>query len=191
MLSHVQLFATPWIAAHQASLSITKSQRLLKLMSIESVIPSKHLILCCPILLCLQTFPASRSFQMSKLFASCGQSTGVSASASVLQMNIQDWFPLGLTGWISLQSKGLSRKWKIFNLRSYISIFEWIGASVIDNYLCGSLYCADFSKQTQYFKIKHTKLCLECPFPSPITWYPKFYLNYFCITWWHIICILS
>ena len=139
----------------------------------------------------LQSFPASGSFPMSQFFASCSPSIGVSASASVLQMNIQDWFPLGLTGWISLQSKGLSRKWKIFNLRSYISIFEWIGASVIDNYLCGSLYCADFSKQTQYFKIKHTKLCLECPFPSPITWYPKFYLNYFCITWWHIICILS
>ena len=58
---------------------------------------------------CLQSFPAWRSFPMSQLFASGGQSTGVSASASVLPMNIQDWFPLGLTGWISLQSKGLSR----------------------------------------------------------------------------------
>ena len=57
----------------------------------------------------LQSFPASGSFQMSQLFASCGQSIGVSASTSVLPMNTQDWFPLGWTGWISLQSKGLSR----------------------------------------------------------------------------------
>ena len=58
---------------------------------------------------CPQSFPASGSFQMNQLFASGGQSTGVSASASVLPMNIQDWFPLGWTGWISLQSKGFSR----------------------------------------------------------------------------------
>ena len=58
---------------------------------------------------CLQSFPASGSFQMSQFFPSGGQSIGVSASASVLPMNIQDWFPLGLTGWISLLSKGLSR----------------------------------------------------------------------------------
>ena len=58
---------------------------------------------------CLQSFPASGSFLMSQLFTSGGQSIGVSASASVLPMNIQDWFPLGLTGFISLQSKGLSR----------------------------------------------------------------------------------
>ena len=62
-----------------------------------------------PFSLCLQSFPASGSFPMSQLFASGGQSIGVSASASVLPMNIQDWFPLGWTGWISLQSKGLSR----------------------------------------------------------------------------------
>ena len=58
---------------------------------------------------CPQSFPASGSFQMSQLSTSGGQSIGVSASASVLPMNIQDWFPLGLAGWISLQSKGLSR----------------------------------------------------------------------------------
>ena len=68
--------------------------------TISSVVPfSSH----------LQSFPASGSFQMSQFFTSGGQSIGVSASASVLPMNIQDWFPLGLTGWISLQSKGLSR----------------------------------------------------------------------------------
>ena len=85
------------------------SQSLLKLKSIESVMPSNHLIPCHPLLLLHQSFPASRSFPVSQFFASGGQSIGVLASASVLLMNIQDWFPLGLTGWISLQSKGLSR----------------------------------------------------------------------------------
>ena len=108
-LSRVRLFATPWITAHQASLSITNSRSSLTLTSIELMMPSSHLILCCPLLLCLLSFPASGSFQMSQFFASGGQSIGVSASASVLPVNIQDWFPLGLTGWISLQSKGLSR----------------------------------------------------------------------------------
>ena len=68
-----------------------------------------HFILCHPFSSCLQSFPASGSFQISQFFTSGGQSIGVSASASVLPMNIQDWFPLGWTGWISLLSKGLSR----------------------------------------------------------------------------------
>ena len=80
-----------------------------KLMSIELVMPSKHLILCCPLLLLPSVFPRSGSFPVSQLFTSGGQSIRVSASPSVLPMNIQDWFPLGWTGWISLQSKGLSR----------------------------------------------------------------------------------
>ena len=105
-LSCVRLFATPWTAACQASLFITNSWSLLKFMSIESVIPSNHLILCHPFSCCLQSFPASGSFPVNRLFASGGQSIGTSASASVLPMNIQDWFPLGLTGLISLQSKG-------------------------------------------------------------------------------------
>ena len=107
-LSHVQLFATPWTAACRASLSFTISWSLLKLMSIESVMPSNHLILCAPFSSCLQSFPASGSFLMSQLFASGGQSIGASASASVFPLNIQDWFSLGLTGLILL-SKGLSR----------------------------------------------------------------------------------
>ena len=74
-----------------------------------SVIPSNHLILCRPFFSCPQSFPASRSSLMSRLFALGGQSIGTSASASVLPMNIQDWFSLGLTGLISLQSKGLTR----------------------------------------------------------------------------------
>ena len=108
-LSHVQLFATSWTAAHQASLSITNSQSLLKLMSIESVMPSNHLILCCHLLLFPSIFTDIRLFPMSQFFPSGGQSIGVPASASILPMNIQCWFPLGLTGWISLQSKGHSR----------------------------------------------------------------------------------
>ena len=111
LLSRVWLSVTPkfWTAEHQDSLSITNSQSLLKLISIESVMQSKHLILCRPFSSCLQSFPESGSFPMSQFFESGGQSIGVSASTSVLPMNIQDWFPLGLTGLISLQSKGLSR----------------------------------------------------------------------------------
>ena len=107
MLSRVQLFANPWITAHQASLSITKSCSSLKLMSIELVMPSNHLILCRPLLPPL-SFPASGSFPMSQIFASGGQSIGVSVSTSLLSMNTKDWSPLQWTGWISLQSKGLS-----------------------------------------------------------------------------------
>ena len=107
-LSRLRLFATLWTAAHQASLSITNSQSLLKLTSIELVMPSNHLFLCC-FFSCLQSFPASGSFPVSQFFSSGRQSIGVSASVSVLPMNNQDWFPLGWTGWISLQSKGLSR----------------------------------------------------------------------------------
>jgi len=108
-LSRVWLFVTPWIAAHQASLSITNSRSSLRLTSIKLGITSSHLILCCPLLLCPQSFPASESFPMSQLFTWGGQSIGVSALASFLPMNTQDWSPLGWTGWISLQSKGLSR----------------------------------------------------------------------------------
>ena len=101
LLSRVQLFAIPWIAARQASLSITNSQSSCKLMSIELVLPSNHLILCRPLLLRPQSFSASGSFQMTQLFASGSQSIGVSASTPVLSMNIQDWCPLGM-GWLNL-----------------------------------------------------------------------------------------
>ena len=98
----------PWTAAHQASLSITNSLSLLKRMSSSwwyhppissSVSPFS----------CLQFFPAAGSFPVSQFFTWGGQRIGVSASASVLPMNTQDWFPLGWTGWISSLSKGLSR----------------------------------------------------------------------------------
>ena len=88
-------------------LSFTISQSLLKLTSIELVMPSSHLVLCSPLLLLPSVFPSIRAFLVSWLFTSGGQS--IDASASVLPMNIHDWSPLGLTGLISLQSKGLSR----------------------------------------------------------------------------------
>ena len=103
-LSHVS--ATPWTAAHQASLFITNTQGLLRLMSIETVMPSNDHSLCHPLLLLPSIFPSIRVFSNDWFFTSGGKSIGVSASASVLSMNIQDWFPLGLTGLI-LQSKGL------------------------------------------------------------------------------------
>ena len=112
LLSHfsrVWLFVTPWTAASQASLSNTNSQSLLKLMSIESVMPSTISSSVVPFSSCPKSFPASGSFQMGQLFTSGGQSMGVSASTTVLPMNTQDWSALGWTGWISLQSKGLSR----------------------------------------------------------------------------------
>ena len=108
-LSWVRLFVTLWTTAHQASLSITDSQSLLKLMSIESVMPSNHLILCCPLLFLLSIFPSIRVFSNESVLCIRWRSIGVSASASVLPMYIQDWLPLGWTGWISLQSKGLPR----------------------------------------------------------------------------------
>ena len=107
-LSSAQLFAAPWTAAHQASLSSAISPSSLKLKFIESVMPSNRLILCHTLVLLPSIFPASVSFPMSLLFTSGGQSFRASSSASVLPMNIQGWFPLELTGLISLQSKGIS-----------------------------------------------------------------------------------
>ena len=109
LLSHVRFFVTPWTTADQASLSITNSQ------SPPDPCPLSwwcHPTVSSSVVLfssCLQSFPASRSFQMSQPFTSGGQSIGVSASTSVLPMSTQDWSPLRWTGWVSLQSKGLSR----------------------------------------------------------------------------------
>ena len=105
----IPVFVTSWTAAPQAPLSFTMCYRLLKFMSNESVILSNHLILCHPHHLLPSIAPSIRVFSMSWLFSSGGQSIEASALASVLPMNIQNWFPLGLTGLISLQSKGLSR----------------------------------------------------------------------------------
>ena len=131
-LSRVQLFATLWTMARQASLSITNSQSFLKLMSIKSVTPSNHLILCCPLSSHLQSFPASRSFPMSQFFASGGQSIGVSASTSFLPMSIQDWFPLGWTDWISLQSSP-TPQFKSINSSELIFVYSPSLTSIHDH----------------------------------------------------------
>ena len=108
LLSRVQLFAAPWTTAPQACLSPAPGV-LPKLMSVKWVMPSTISSSVIPFSSCLQSFPALGSFQMSQFFTSGGQSIGISASTSVLPTNIQEWFPLRWTGWISLQSKGLSR----------------------------------------------------------------------------------
>ena len=108
LLSCVQLFDTPQAAARQIPLSITNSRSMLKLMFINSVMPSNHLIFWHPLLLPLQPFPASGSFLMSRLFAIRWPKYW-SFSFSISPSNSQGWFPLRLTGWISLKSKGLSR----------------------------------------------------------------------------------
>ena len=99
VLSRLQLFATHGLQALQAPLFFTISWSLLKLMFIESMMPSTHLILCCPFPSYPQYFPESECFPISWLFTSHGWSIRASASVSVFSMNIQDWLPLGLTGW--------------------------------------------------------------------------------------------
>ena len=102
LLSRVWLFLTPWAAACQASLSNTKSWSLPKLMPIELVIPSNHLILCCPLLLLPSIFPSIRVFSNESALRIRWQSIEVSTSTSDLPMNTQDWSALGWTGWTSL-----------------------------------------------------------------------------------------
>ena len=137
LLSRVQLFATPWTAAHQASLSFTIFQSLLNFMFTESVMPSNHLSSVVPFSFCLQSFPASGSFLMSWLFASGGQS---SSSITILLINIQDWFPLGWTGWISLQSKGLSR------------VFSSITVQKLNSLALSFLYSPTLTSVCNYWK---------------------------------------
>ena len=116
LLSCVWLFVTPWTVAHQASLSVTNSwsssSRWCHPIISSSVVPFS----------CLQSFSALGSFLMSQPFTSGGQITGASASSSVLLVNIQDWFPLGLTGLIALQSKGLLRVFSIPHFKSINSL---------------------------------------------------------------------
>ena len=107
-LSLIWLFVTPWTAACQASLFITNSWSLLRLMFIESVMPFSHLILCCSLFLLPSVFLGIRVFSNESGLCIRWPNIGVSASASVLSMTVQV-FPWGLTGLISLQSKGLSR----------------------------------------------------------------------------------
>ena len=142
-LSCAQFFVTPWTAACQTSLSITNSWSLLKLMSVESVMPSNHLILCRSLLLLPSIFPSIRVFSVSQFFTSGGQSIGVSTSTSVLPRSIQDWFPLGWTGWISLQFKGLSRVFSNTTVKKHPSALTFLYsptlASIHDHWKSHSL----------------------------------------------------
>ena len=97
----------PHESQHTRPLSITNSRTSLRLTSIESMIPSSHLILCHPLFLLPPIPPSIRVFSNESTLSWGGQRIGVSALASFLPKNTQDWFPLGWTGWISLQSKGL------------------------------------------------------------------------------------
>ena len=99
----------PWTATYHVSLSITNSWSCSNSSPLSQWCHLTISFSVVPFSSCLQSFPISGSFQMSQLFVSGGQNIGVSASTSVLPMNTQNWFPLGWTGWISLQSKGLSR----------------------------------------------------------------------------------
>ena len=107
--SRVRLFVTPWTAARQASLSITNSWSLPKPMSIESVMPSNHLILCCPLLLRPSMFPSIRVFSNESTHRMRWPKYWSFSLASFLPKKSQGWSPLEWTGWISLQAKGLSR----------------------------------------------------------------------------------
>ena len=107
--SHVRLFVTTWTVARQASLSITNSQRSPNSRPSSQWCHPAISSSAVPFSSCPQSLPASESFPMSQLFTWGGQSSGVSALASLFPRNTQDWSPLEWTGWISLQSKGLSR----------------------------------------------------------------------------------
>ena len=151
------------LAAHQEPLSFTISWSLLRFMATESVMLPNHLPCAGPFSFCFQSFPASRSLPMSRLFTSGGQSVGALASASGLPTNIQGWFPLRLTGLISLQSKGLSRVFSN-NLKSSVlqcSAFFMIQLTSAHDYwknrsfdymdlcwqndVCFSIYCLSLS----------------------------------------------
>ena len=137
LLNCVQLFATPWNATHQASRSFIVSWSLFKLMSTELVMLSNHLILCLPLLFRPSIFPSIRG--LSSELAVCirwDQNIGASASASVFPMNIQSWFLLGLTGRISLQSKGLSDFFKVWLSHSYMITGKSIALTITDLCCC-------------------------------------------------------
>ena len=147
----VCIFATPWTAACEAVLSFTISRSLLKFMYIESVMLSSHLLLCHPFLLLPSIFPSIRVFSnkpVSQLFAAGSQSIGASASASVLPMNIQHWFALGLTGLISLQYQGLSRDFSSTTVQKH----QFFGAQ--------PSYCPTLTSMHDYWK-NHSFDCVD------------------------------
>ena len=133
LLSHVQLFVTPWTSTYQASLSITNSWNLLRLMSIESVMPSNHLIFCCPLLLPPSIFSCIGVF--SKESALCLRWPKYwSFSFNISPSNEHPWSPLGWTGWVSLQSKGLSRVFSITTVQNH-QFFSFLLAQLSHPYM--------------------------------------------------------
>ena len=137
-LSHVWLFETQWTAAHQASLSITNSLSLLKLMFTESMMPSNHLIHCYPLLFMPSIFHSIQDFSNELALPIRWPKYWVSAATSVLPMNIQGWYPLGLTGLISLLPKGLSRIFSSTTFRKHQFFGTepslWANSHYIHNY---------------------------------------------------------
>ena len=160
------LFSTLWTAAHQASLSFI-SWRLLKLMSIELVMPSNHLILCHPLLLLPSIFPSIRAFSDESVFESGGQSIGASASASVLRMNIRGWFPLGLTGWSPCCPRGLksllqhhSLKASILHQSDFFMVRLLYGQTLMSSILYGPS-CMVIHDYWKNHSFEYRALCLQ------------------------------
>ena len=140
--SVVSKSVTPWTAVYhglQAFLSIATSRSLLKLTSIELVMPCNHLILCHPLLLLPSVFPSISVFSNESVLRIRWKYWS-SASASVLPVNIQDWFPLGLTGWVSLQSKKLSR------------VFSKLQFKSINSFVLSFLYGSTLTSIHDYWK---------------------------------------
>ena len=125
LIRRVQLFATPWIAAHQAFLSISNPQSLLKLMSIELVMPSNHLILCIPFSSCLKSFPASGSFQVSQFFASGGQSISFNFKISPSKEQVSFNFMAAVT--VCSDSGAQAEKVSLFPLFPHLLAMKWWG----------------------------------------------------------------
>ena len=155
LLSCVQPFVTPWTAACQASPSFTISRNFLKLMSIELVMPSNHLILCSPLLL-PSIFPSIRVFSKESVSFShqVVQVIGASASASVLPMHVQGGFPLGLTGLISLLSKRLSSVFSSITVQKH----QFFGTQIS---LCSASHisCMDIHDYWKNYSLDYTDLC--------------------------------
>ena len=168
LLSSVWFFAISWTAVCQASLSITNSWSLLKLMSKESVMPCNHLILVIPFSSHLQSFPASGAFPMSWFFASGGQSTGVSASASVLPMNIQDWFLSGWTGLISLQSRELSSLLQYHSSKA--SILQHLAFFIFSSFLLMWILPISYGLNVCASSTPHKFICCN---PNSQSWWQK------------------
>ena len=160
-LSRVQLFATPWITALQASQSITNSRSPPKPMSIESVMPPTISSSVVPFSSCTQSFPASESFQMSQFFASGTQSIWVSASTSVLPMNTQDWSPLGWTVWSPWSPRDSQEASPTPQLEGINSLMLCLLYNLAITIICGhwesqSFGYKDLSQQSNVSAFQHT-----------------------------------